>query len=166
MRYPPSLTFKPGVSLVYRVAALCFAIFLVAMFSILIPPESHFDLKVSLFGLLALAALLWLLHDAWRQPQSSLAYSQGQWRCLQAHTDVQADVAGTLRLHIDLNFYMLVSFRAHTAPNRFFQTKIQWFHLEARHAQHAASSARAQAWLALRRAVYSPMEPTDETVVA
>lgn len=113
---------------------------------------------------MALAGLAsaWLLFDAWKKPKGSLHYAQGQWLWL----NDDKEIAGTLRLHLDLQSYMLVSFTAHTAQDKLFQTKTQWFHLEARHADHAAPPAQAEAWLALRRAVYSPMEPTDEAVAA
>jgi hypothetical protein len=160
MRYPPALTFTPRASWTYRGMALAATIILIASCAVFMPANGQFSFKNSIFLALAAFASLWLLRDAWKRPQGNLYYAQGQWHWL--HED--REIAGTLRLHLDLQNYMLVSFRAHSAHNRLFQTTTQWFHLEARHADHAVS--QAQAWGALRRAVYSPMEPNDEAVAA
>jgi hypothetical protein len=160
MRYPPAVTFTPRASWVYRGMALAVTIILIAAGAVFFPATSHFSSKNIVFLVLAAFAILWLLRDAWKRQKGSLHYAQGQWHLF--HED--QEIAGTLRLHLDLQSYMLVSFTAHSAQYKLFQTTTQWFHLEARHADHAVS--QAQAWGALRRAVYSPMEPTDEAVAA
>lgn len=162
MRYPPALTFTPRASWVYRSTALLIAMILIASCAISMPASGHFSLKSVVLAALAACASVWLLRDAWRRPQGSLHYAQGQW-CWLHHGET---TMGTLRLHFDLQTYMLVSFTAHSVQHKLFQTTTQWFHLEARHADPAASPAGAGAWAALRRAVYSPMEPADEAVAA
>lgn len=162
MRYPPAITFTPQASWVYRAAVLLVTIILIAACAYSMPANGQFGLKNSVFLALAAFASLWLLRDAWKRPQGSLLYAQGQWLWLRE----DQEIAGTLSLHLDLQSYMLVSFKAHAAQSSFFQTTTQWFHLEARHADHAASPANPGAWLALRRAIHSPMEPADEAVAA
>jgi hypothetical protein len=159
MRYPPALTFTPRASWVYRAMALGAAIILIAACAVFMPASSQFSLKNSLFLALAAFASILLLRDAWKRPIGCLHYAQGQWHWL--HQD--QEIAGTLRLHLDLQSYMLMSFTAHTAQYKLFQTTTQWFHLEARHTDHAANLG---VWLVLRRAIHSPMEPTDEAVAA
>ncbi|MBS7808946.1 hypothetical protein [Variovorax sp. PCZ-1] len=163
MRYPPALTFTPSASWAYRAFALLITLILIASCAVFIPANGHFSLKIMAYLALAAGASGWLLHDAWKKPRGSLHYAQGQWH----HLQDQREIPGTLGLHIDLQAYMLVSFRAHSANNRLFHTTTQWFHLEARHLDHAAQApAHAGAWSKLRRAVHSPMGSADEAVVA
>jgi hypothetical protein len=160
MRYPPSLRFELRASRIYRAVACLVAIFIIANYLYSASGNLQFSLKNLVLGLCSACAALWLVCDAWKRPKGSLHYAQGQWHWL----DENQEIRGTCALHLDLQSYMLVSFSAQSAKLRFFQTTTQWFHLEARHAHHAASPAHAEAWLALRRAVYSPMEPADEAV--
>ena len=162
MRYPPAITFTPRASWVYRAFALLITIILVAVGAVFMPANSPFSLQNSLFLVLAGAASLWLLCDAFARPRGSLQYAQGQWHWL--HED--RELAGTLSLQLDLQTYMLVSFTAHAAPDKLFQTATQWFHLEARHIDHAATPALSGVWSTLRRAIYSPVERADEAVAA
>jgi hypothetical protein len=160
MRYPPALRFTPRASWVYGAMALLITIIFIAACAVSMPASGSFSCKSGIFMALAGLSSAWLLFDAWKKPKGSLHYAQGQWHW--AHES--QEIAGTLRLHLDLQSYMLVSFKTHSTQKQLFQTKTQWFHLEVRHADHAASPAHAEAWLALRRAVYSPMEPADEAV--
>ncbi len=114
--------------------------------------------------LLSFFVPVWLLRDAWREPQGQLHFNQGQWLWRQTSQESTAsDLPGTLRLHLDLQSYMLVSFSAHTNKKQFFPIRTPWFHLEGRQT-HPAAGAQ---WLALRRAVLaSPtvqgVDPIDE----
>jgi hypothetical protein len=159
MRYPPALTFTLRASWVYRGMVWVLTIILIAACAVSMPASGQFSFKNSVFLALVAFASVWLLLDAWKRPNGSLHYAQGQWHWL--HED--QDIAGTCALHLDLQSYMLVSFRAHSAKHKLFQTRTQWFHLEARHTDQAANPG---VWLALRRAIHSPMEPTDEAVAA
>ncbi len=161
MRYPPALTFTPRPSWVYRAAALLVSIILIAACVKFMPASGSFSYKYGIFLSVAVIACLLLLRDAWKPPQGRLRYAQGRWHWVCNSQEVE----GTCVLHLDLQSYMLVSFTAHSAQNRFFQTT-QWFHLEARHADHAASPANTGAWLALRRAVCSSLDPADEALAA
>ncbi len=163
MRYPPALTFTPGRSWVYCALAVLFTIFFIALGAAFMRANGLFHFKSGLFLALSALASLYLLHDAWRRPQGSLHYSQGQWRYLHG----EHEIAGTCTLHLDLQTYMLVRFTAHSVHKKLIPIKTQWFHLEARHANLAAQApANPGAWSALRRAVYSPMEPADEALAA
>ncbi len=117
--------------------------------------------------MLFIGAALWLLRDAFRSPHGQLHFAQGQW---QVRLDGEP-IAGTLRLQLDLQNYMLVSFAPH-APNQapahqsatgFFRIKTQWFHLEARHVDPATGPS---GWLALRRAVHAGPQPNHEERLA
>ena len=138
------------------------AIILIATSAAFMPASNPFSLQNSLFLVLAGASSLWLLCDSFARQRGSLRYAQGQWHWL--HED--RELAGTLSLHLDLQSYMLVSFTAHAAPDKFFQTTKQWFHLEARHIDHAATPALSGVWSSVRRAIYSPVERADEAVAA
>ncbi len=162
MRYPPAITFTPLTSRAYRAFALMITIVLIAAGAVFMPANSPFSLQNSLFLVLTGIASLWLLCDAFARPRGSLRYAQGQWHWL--HED--RELAGTLSLHLDLQTYMLVSFTAHAAPDKLFQTATQWFHLEARHIDHATTPALSGVWSSLRRAIYSPVERADEAVAA
>jgi hypothetical protein len=165
MRYPPALSFALRASRLHRCVAVLFATILVANYALVLCGNSYFSYKNGLCFMLSAVAVSWLLRDAWKLPQGSLRYSQGQWSWL--HQD--QEIAGTCALHIDLQSYMLVSFRSDSAQDQLFQTRSQWFHLEARHADHAALSVSPSAgvgWLALRRALYCPKGPVDEAVAA
>jgi hypothetical protein len=159
MRYPPALTFTPGSSGVHRLFASAFTIILIALCAYFITVNGLFNLKNSAFALLCLCLATWLLLDAWRKPRGQLQFSQGQWIWLHADQEIQ----GTLRLHLDLQTYMLVSFAPSALASQrrtgFFPIKTQWFHLEARHADPAA---RSQCWLALRRAVHAQVAHSHE----
>lgn len=161
MRYPPALTFTPRESWVYRAATFLVIIILIAACVEFMPASGSLPIEYGVFLSAALIACLLLLRDAWKRPQGSLRYAQGRWQWVR---DSQ-EVGGTCVLHLDLQSYMLVSFTAHSAQNELFQTT-QWFHLEARHADHAASPANTGAWLALRRAVCSSLDPADEALAA
>jgi hypothetical protein len=158
MRYPPALTYTPGVSWVYRVVATVIAcliaIVMIAVYADSMPATGHFSFKSGAWMLLSAFISLWLLWDAYTRPRGQLQYAQGQWHWLH---DSQ-ETAGTCALHLDLQSYMLVSFVPHQPQKKFFRTTTQWFHLEARHADPAAG---LPAWLALRRAVYAPAAPLD-----
>jgi hypothetical protein len=154
--------FTPRASWVYRGIALLITIILIAACAAFMPANGLFSFKNGLFLMLVACTCPWLLRDAWKAPQGSLHYAQGQWYWLHDNQETP----GTLRLHFDLQTYMLVSFSAHSVPYKLFPITTQWFHLEARHLDHAASPAQAGAWAALRRAIYSSMESADETLAA
>jgi hypothetical protein len=171
MRYPPAISITPAASCVYRMVAGLITIILIALCARSITGIGLFGLKNSLLTALTLLVILWLIWEAWaiwllpqRQATAQLHFAQGLWT-LQCG-DLQTE--GTLRLHLDLQKYMLVSFQSSLpanspAPNaltRFFPTTTQWFHLEARHIQAAAASS--QGWLAIRRAVHSPVATSHE----
>lgn len=162
MRYPPSLLFTPRASRVYRSTAVFITMLLIAACAYSMPLNGEFPSEKILCVAMALLISIGLLRDAWRPPRGSLHYTQGQWHWVQG----DQQTAGTCVLHLDLQTYMLVSFTAHCAQEKLFQTTKQWFHLEARHVDHAAIAADAGQWGALRRAIYAPMAPADEAVVA
>lgn len=163
MRYPPSLSFYPGPSRVYRSLAIMFAILIIALYAAFIRENTVFSIKTGLFGLLAVVVALGLLRDAWKAPEGSLRYSQGQWTWLRP----AKEQTGTLLVHLDLQAYLLVSFIPHSNNNRFFSIRRTWFHLEAQHADPAPELGSGPvSWLALRRAVYAPGTDVDEAVAA
>jgi hypothetical protein len=147
----------------YLVIAMLFAINIIAICLYSIPAIGHFDLKNGLWVLLAVMSVAWLWSDAIKRPRGQLMYSQGQW----AWRDADRDIQGTLRLHLDLQIYMLVSFAPSASAQRlkteFFPIKTQWFHLEARHVDPAA---RQPSWQGLRRAVHAQVEPSHEELAA
>jgi hypothetical protein len=132
---------------------------MIAICAVFIREKGLFSLKIGLFCVLLTVADLGLLHDAWKAPEGSLRYSQGHWTWLRP----AKEETGTLRAHLDLQDYMLVSFTPHSRHNSFFSISRTWFHLEAQHAEPASGPA---SWHALRRAVYAPAADMDEAVVA
>jgi hypothetical protein len=169
MRYPPALSFTPGRSRVYLAVATLIAIIFIALCAYFVPGNSHFSPKNGIWMLLAAASILWLLMDAGKRPRGQLAYAQGQWVWRHADHEIQ----GTLRLHFDLQTYMLVSFvpsaAAHPPKTGIFPIKTQWFHLEARRADQGAalaSLAGLPSWQALRRAVHAQVAPSHEELAA
>jgi hypothetical protein len=163
MRYPPALSFTPARSRVYGAVACIATIILIALCLYSIRANSLFSIKDSVWVGFCACVSAWLLYDAWRAPRGQLVWAQGQW-----HLQLNGEsVAGTLRLHFDLQQYMLVSFvpsaPGHSAITGFFQITTQWFHLEARHVDPAAGPS---GWLALRRAVYAAVVPTHEERLA
>jgi hypothetical protein len=125
--------------------------------------NGRFSIQNGIWILFASACIIWLLIDAGRRPRGQLAYAQGQW--VWRHTD--QEIQGTLRLHFDLQPYMLVSFvpstAAYSLKTGIFPIKTQWFHLEARHVDPAAGLL---AWQALRRAVHAQVEHGHEELAA
>ena len=159
MRYPPALTFSPGASWVYRLVAWIITIILIALGAYSMPANGLFSLKNSVFLMLAASASLFLLRDAYRRQQGSLHYTQGVWHWQHG----EETIAGTCVCHLDLQSYMLVRFCAHPAQNKPFLKTTQWFHLEGRHADYAATPG---GWLALRRAIACPMASPFDAWVA
>ena len=159
MRYPPAFTFTPGASWAYRTVAVMITTFLIALCAVSLPANGLFSLKFSVLAALAALASIWLLRDAYRSPQGSLHYTQGAWYW---QRDDQ-HIAGTCVCHLDLQSYMLMSFTAHPTHNKPFLKTTQWFHLEGSHADQAANPG---GWLALRRALFCPMEAEREELVA
>ncbi len=153
MRYPPAMTFTPAASWVYRSVACLVTLILIALYAVSAMADGLFSLKSGVFLMLALMASCWLLRDAWKRPQGSLHFAQGQW-CARVS---EQEIVGTCTLHLDLQAYMLVSFRAHPSDNKHLVPRTQWFQLEARHEDPAAGK---QAWLSLRRALYASTAPT------
>ncbi len=171
MRYPSAISITPVASHVYRVVATLIAIILIATCANSITGSGLFGLKNSLLIAFTLLITLWLMWDAWalgllhrRSKGDQLHFANGLWTLQYGDTLSH----GTLRLHLDLQSYLLVSFQtslpalsaAPSSLTRFFPTTAQWFHLEARHFHPAA--ARAQCWLALRRAVHAKVAPAHE----
>lgn len=148
MRYPPAVTTPLGTSRVYQSFVLIVTIILIALFVYSMPASGYFSLKNSAVSLLSLIAVVGLLCDAWRKPKGVLHYAHGQWEWQLG----DRQLAGTLRLHLDLQCYMLVSFVPIAQSHPFFPTT-QWFHIEAWPSQ---ADNHASVWLALRRAVYAP----------
>jgi hypothetical protein len=153
MRYPPAIRYAPVRSGVYCVVVMLIAIILIATYSYFMPVNGHFSLKNSFFFLLVALVCLWLLHDAWKQPLGQLHYAQGQWSW---QREGQA-IAGTLRLHLDLQNYVLVSFAAQHSNNSFLFKTTQWFHLEARQVDPTT-------WGKLRCAIHAQVEHSHEAV--
>jgi hypothetical protein len=163
MRYPPALQYTLAASVIYRCVACFFAIILIANYIYLAGGKGVFYSYNWAWMLLTACVVVFLQWDAWRSPRGQLQFSQGQWVWQQAGQEIQ----GTLRLHLDLQAYMLVSF-VQSAPAlvptaSFIPIKTQWFHLEARHTAPAVSPT---GWLALRRAVHAQAVPTHEERVA
>ncbi len=170
MRYPPAISITPAASRVYRVAAALIAIILIALYAGFITANGLFNLKSSVLATLALLISLWLMWDAWliwllphRAGKEQLHFAEGLWTLQRG----DAQIPGTLRLHFDLQRYMLVSFAtcSQTHPNTtgFFRITTQWFHLEARQLDPATSFL---SWSALRRAVFAAAEPVHEERIA
>jgi hypothetical protein len=157
MRYPAALSYTPARSRWYGCLVLLITIILIAAAAINTGAGGLFSLKNSLFSVAAVAVSMWLLHDAWKQPRGQLHYSQGQWSWQLA----DREIAGTLRLHLDLQNYILVSLHAQHSNNSFLSKTTQWFHLEARQVDQAAGHV---AWGQLRRAVHAQVEPSHEAV--
>ena len=149
MRYPPAVTFTPGVSWVYRVFAVLNTILLIALCAVLAGGNGQFSIRNTMPMALAGLACIWLAQDAFRRPPGSLRYAQGQWYWLSA----DQEFAGTCVLHLDLQSYILVRFTKQPATRSLFSKATQWFHLEARHQDPATGT---QAWQALRRALHAP----------
>jgi hypothetical protein len=158
MRYPAALSYTPARSRWYACLALLITIILIAFVAINTGASGLFSLKNSLLSAAVAAVSIWLLHDAWRQPRGQLHYSQGQWRWQREG----GEIAGTLRLHLDLQNYLLVSLHTQHGNNSFLSKTTQWFHLEARQVDQAAGHV---AWAQLRRAVFAQVEPSHEAVV-
>lgn len=153
MRYPPAVTFTPGVSWVYRFFAALVALILIALCAVSAVDISQLPLKNTLPMALAGLACIWLAQDAFRRPPGSLRYAQGQWYWLSA----DQEFAGTCVLHFDLQSYMLVRFTEQPATRSLFPKTTQWFHLEARRKDPVAGAANGRkAWMALRRALHAP----------
>ena len=157
MRYPPAVTFTPGVSWVYRVFAVLNTILLIALCAVLAGGNGQFSIRNTMPMALAGLACIWLAQDAFRRPPGSLRYAQGQWYWLSA----DQEFAGTCVLHLDLQSYILVRFTKQPATRSLFSKATQWFHLEARHEDPAAGIANGiadgrDAWMALRRALHAP----------
>jgi hypothetical protein len=123
------------------------------------PGNGYFSFQRGIWILLAGACCIWLLYSACQRPRGQLAYTQGQW----AWRIADQEIRGTLRLHFDLQIYMLVSFVpsaiAHSPKTGIFPIKTQWFHLEARHVDSAAGLPN---WHALRLAVHAQVAPPHE----
>lgn len=167
MRHPPQIRIRPASSRVYRLLASVLTIILIALGTYFIRANGLFDLKNGpvtgvVAGLLA-ASSAWLLLDAWRRPspsQRQWVFSDGLW----AECPPEGpQIPGTLRLHLDLQSYMLVSFAPSMPTKPFFLRTTQWFHLEASQEDFVS---RPQRWLALRRAVLAPPERGHEELVA
>jgi hypothetical protein len=184
MRYPPAIAITPAGSHMYRAAASVITIILIALCAYFIKGSSHFDSgKLLVVGLMLVVAS-WLMWDAWaswllpqRAHQDQLHYANGLWtlrkdRGQNQQTPDTQGAHGTLRLHLDLQSYLLVSFQTNLPPTsplqsalaRFFPTTTQWFHLEARHFHPAATTAPS--WLALRRAVHASQAPLTQEQAA
>jgi hypothetical protein len=163
MRYPPSISIRPARSRVYGLFASVLAIILIALSAYFIRASELFDLKYSLLAALMLASSAWLLHDAWRKPDAARwqwVFSDGLW--MQCSPE-GLQIPGTLRLHLDLQTYMLASFVPSLPAQPFFLRTTQWFHLEASQEDFASHPQR---WAALRRAVQAPRERDHEERVA
>lgn len=170
MRYPPAITITPAASRVYCVAATLITIILIALYVSFITTNGQFGLKNSMLAASVLLISLWLIWDAWviwllpnRSGKEQLHFAEGLWTLQRG----DAQIPGTLRLHLDLQRYMLVSFvpcvQAHPNTTGFFRITTQWFHLQERHLDPAEGSL---SWLALRRAVYAAAEPVHEERIA
>jgi hypothetical protein len=167
MRHPPQIRIRPASSRVYRLFASALTIILIALSAYFIRANGQFDLKNGLVvGLLA-ACSVWLLLDAWRRPTASQrqwVFSDGQWSQSPPERPSEgSQIPGTLRLYLDLQSYMLVSFAPSMPTKPFFLRTTQWFHLEASQEDFVN---RPQRWLALRRAVLAPPERGHEELAA
>jgi hypothetical protein len=171
MRHPPQISIRPASSRVYRLFASALTIILIALGAYFIRAIGQFDLKNGpvagiVIGLLA-ACSVWLLLDAWRRPSASQrqwVFSDGLWAQSPPEGSSEGpQIPGTLRLHLDLQSYMLVSFAPSMPTKPFFLRTTQWFHLEASQEDFAS---RPQRWLALRRAVLAPPERGHEELAA
>lgn len=159
MRSPPYAQIELGPSRVCRAWAMAIALLLIALCALSIRAEGHFSFKITLWLACCAGVIAWLLHDAWRQRSGQLQYSQGQW----FWQNEASGVAGTLRVHLDLQSYILVSFTEQHRNRPFLSPTTTWFHLEARHAAPAFGPA---SWQAVRRAVYASAGPEHEAVAA
>jgi hypothetical protein len=159
MRFPPALVFTPAASRVYRVVAVAVALYLIAICVHLARATAGFDFKNLALAGFCFGVLVWLLRDAWRQPRVQLRYAQGQWFCVEG----EQEWPGTLRVHLDLQSYLLVRFVPAQHNNSLDRRTSVWFHLEARHARLSPAPG---AWLALRRAVYALDVADHESVAA
>ena len=157
MRYLPNVTFALRRSRIYLGVVGAIAIILIALCAYSVLARPLFDVKNLVLLSLGVVALGWLARGVLQQPGGQLHFAQGQWRWQCARASDVVDVAGTLRLHLDLQKYMLVSFVPHQQFGETFLKTTLWFHLEARQEDRTAN---AQAWLAVRRAVYSPQVPS------
>jgi hypothetical protein len=169
MRYPTAFSFTPGRSRVYLTVVGSITIILIALCAYSMPAGGHFRLQNGVWMLFAAVCIIWLLIDALRRPRGQLVYAQGRW----ARRIADQQIEGTLRLHLDLQNYILASFEpsadAGQSTTGIFSIKTQWFHLEARHADHGvalASSASQPSWQALRCAVHAPGASHHEELAA
>lgn len=158
MRYTPPITIRLQSSRVYTAFAALLAIVLIAVWAAFIWARAQFGLFELACALGVAAVCLALWRDARRQPEGQLHYAQGVWLW---HTEGR-ELAGTLRVHLDLQGYMLVSLAEHRGALLNSKTTMQWVHLEAKQIEKAAGPG---AWFALRRAVYGA-RASHETVVA
>jgi hypothetical protein len=180
MRYPPAIRWPLKSAWAYRGFSLLIAIILIATCAVFMPTNGHFSSQKLIYSGLCAGMVCWLLWDAWRARKhggdGELVYAQGQW-LLRQHGQ---EIAGTLRLHFDLQAYMLASFeqtqlqpsekkwkralqwmfRSGLKPSSVANTRI-WVHLEAgqSRASQAALNLPTADWLSLRRAVYAPQAP-------
>ncbi len=114
--------------------------------------------------MLAITAGFLILRDAYLRQPGSLHYAHGVWHWQRQGQGLGGEetMAGTCVCHLDLQGYMLVRFCANPVQNKPFLKTTQWFHLEGRHIDRAATPG---GWLALRRAIACPMaQPFDAQV--
>ena len=161
MRYPTALHITPGRSVVYSSIAFFLTIFLIATCLYFIRASNPFGIKSIVFLILCSWAAAWLIYDTRRVSQGHLYYAQGQWGWLKdrENSETSHQTRGTLRIHLDLHKYLLVSFVAHQSSASFFKTTTQWFHLEERRISVWPPQAD---WSDVRRALHS----TASTVAA
>jgi hypothetical protein len=119
-------------------------------------------------ALVALAATLAALWDAWRPRYGALHYADGHWVLAQGDVEYQ----GTLQPVFDLYVYILVRFTAnsdglnrHHPSDRLAKKQQQWLHLESRHAGRNPHR-NSPDWLAVRRAAYCTAAPPYDSPYA
>jgi hypothetical protein len=164
MRYPPAVTVQLRRSRWYGAFAVLLASVLIALYAVWTSASGRFDLENAAWMLGAVSAACALLYDAFKTVDGQLSYSQGQWvwRSSGGRGSAGSEVTGTLRMHLDLQRYMLVSLSAQPTTTHFSYSTVHWFHLEASCIDKHAGSGT---WLALRRAIFAATpapKPTQE----
>ncbi len=119
---------------------------LVGLFWSLTAPISFWRLWAAMVAIVVAAgAAVWGIKRACK---GSLRWDRHAWTLSPARspTDDQPSLIGTLTVHLDLQNFLLVRFQSDDGPKR-------WIWLDR--------GAGPRAWLALRRAVYSPKANSD-----
>jgi hypothetical protein len=150
MRYPPALRWPLQSAWSYRGFSLLISglitTILIANYVDFVPGSEPFFYKKAVLSVLGLLVMAWLLWDAWHAREGELVYAQGQW-LLRQHGQ---EIPGTLRLHLDLQNYMLASFEQNQLQpaNKKWKRALQWMFKPSLRL-HSATFSATNMWVHL-----------------